>query len=195
MAETLPQKIFGMEIGTVIYGAGKGILRSFEDFQFCVEPHINHSANEILYFGDLDYEGIGIYERLADLFSGSMEEAANAGWAGDKSTGLAPEVLSGCAGKSAKPHPDALLAGAGEELPNLTEKRHEIRPFIQAYEKMIEKALKFGTDFLPQMSENQNHKLSGKFFRYFNHQTKQAMERILLENRYIPQEIVTITDY
>lgn len=50
-AASSPGKIFGREIGTVIYGAGKGILRSFEDFQFCVEPHINHPNNEILYFG------------------------------------------------------------------------------------------------------------------------------------------------
>lgn len=61
--------LFGQEIGTVIYGAGKGILRSFEDFRFCVEPHVNDPRNQILYFGDLDYEGIGIYERLAELFA------------------------------------------------------------------------------------------------------------------------------
>ena len=59
--------LFGAEISTVIYGAGKGILRSFEDFGFCVEPHINDASNRILYFGDLDYEGIGIYERLREL--------------------------------------------------------------------------------------------------------------------------------
>lgn len=62
------RSMFGEEIGTVIYGAGKGILRSFSDFRFCVEPHINAAQNRILYFGDLDYEGIGIYERLYELF-------------------------------------------------------------------------------------------------------------------------------
>ncbi len=68
-------QIFGVETGTLVYGAGKGILRSYEDFGFCVEPHINASQNEMLYFGDLDYEGIGIYERLAALFeNGGMEE-------------------------------------------------------------------------------------------------------------------------
>ena len=135
--------IFGRKIGTVIYGAGKGILRSFEDFRFCVEPHINHPDNEILYFGDLDYEGIGIYERLAALFSEGKE----------------------------------------------------IKPFVQAYEKMIEKAQEYGRDFLPEMSENQNHSLSGLFFRYFSDETKETIGKLLETGKYIPQEIVTITDY
>lgn len=60
--------IFGMETGTLIYGAGKGILRSFRDFSLCVEPYMNDSSNRIYYFGDLDYEGIGIYENLYHLF-------------------------------------------------------------------------------------------------------------------------------
>lgn len=67
------QSMFGEEIGTVIYGAGKGILRSFSDFRFCVEPHVNDTENRILYFGDLDYEGIGIYERLHGLFCAEHE--------------------------------------------------------------------------------------------------------------------------
>ncbi len=61
-------QIFGINIGTLIYGAGKGILRSFEDFKFCGEPYMRERENTIYYFGDLDYEGIGIYEKLALLF-------------------------------------------------------------------------------------------------------------------------------
>ncbi len=53
--------ILGVEIGTLIYGAGKSIHKSFQDFTFCVEPYLNDNRNEILYFGDLDYEGIIIY--------------------------------------------------------------------------------------------------------------------------------------
>lgn len=60
--------ILGTQIGTLIYGAGKGILRSYQDFIFCVEPYMKDSSNTVLYFGDLDYEGIGIFERLADNF-------------------------------------------------------------------------------------------------------------------------------
>ena len=66
------ERIFGTETGTLVYGAGKGILRSYEDFRFCVEPHIRDERNRILYFGDLDYEGIGIYERLAELFDTAL---------------------------------------------------------------------------------------------------------------------------
>ena len=61
-------EIFGTEVGTLIYGAGKGILRSFQDFDLCAEPYMKDSRNKILYFGDLDYEGIGIYENLAERF-------------------------------------------------------------------------------------------------------------------------------
>ncbi len=60
-------RILGIPIGTLIYGAGKGILRSFQDFELCVEPYMKDKRNDIFYFGDLDYEGIGIFERLAEI--------------------------------------------------------------------------------------------------------------------------------
>ena len=53
-------EIFEVKIGTLIYGGGKRVIRSFNDFDFCVEPHMRKKENKILYFGDLDYEGIGI---------------------------------------------------------------------------------------------------------------------------------------
>lgn len=62
--------VFGTPFGTLIYGAGKGILRSFQDFSFCVEPYMRAQENQLYYFGDLDYEGIGIFERLAEGFMG-----------------------------------------------------------------------------------------------------------------------------
>ena len=135
--------IFDKKIGTVIYGAGKGISRSFEDFRFCVEPHINAPENEILYFGDLDYEGIGIYEHLEQTFASD----------------------------------------------------HEIMPFVAAYEKMVQKAGECGRDFLPDSSERQNRNISGRFFRYFSEEMTDAMKQILASGKYIPQEIVRITDF
>lgn len=72
-------RILGIEIGTLIYGAGKGILRSFQDFMFCVEPHMREKDNTILYFGDLDYEGIGIFERLAEGFERAQVSSVQQG--------------------------------------------------------------------------------------------------------------------
>jgi len=60
--------IFNVEVGTLIYGAGKSIHKSFKDFTFCVEPYLNDPQNELLYLGDLDYEGILIYENLYNDF-------------------------------------------------------------------------------------------------------------------------------
>lgn len=59
--------ILGECIRTLIYGAGKRILRSFEDFSLCAEPYMKDEKNFIYYFGDLDYEGIRIYEALSEL--------------------------------------------------------------------------------------------------------------------------------
>jgi hypothetical protein len=136
-------QLFGERIGTVVYGAGKGILRSFADFEFCVEPYMRDSRNTLLYFGDLDYEGIGIYERLEQLF---REE-------------------------------------------------RRICPFVKAYEKMMEKARNFGFDFLPDTSENQNRNISEYFFHFFSESTAESMKALLASDRYIPQEIINITDY
>ena len=66
-------ELFGMKTGTLIYGAGKGILKRFQDLDVCMEPYMTDEENEIYYFGDLDYEGIGIYERLAALFREKWE--------------------------------------------------------------------------------------------------------------------------
>ena len=58
--------VIGLSIGTLIYGAGKGIWRAFEDFDSSAEPYMKASGNQFFYFGDLDYEGILIYEKLAE---------------------------------------------------------------------------------------------------------------------------------
>ncbi len=60
--------ICGMETGTLIYGAGKRVIRSFQEFDLCAEPYMKQERNRMYYFGDLDYEGIGIYENLAGMF-------------------------------------------------------------------------------------------------------------------------------
>jgi len=64
--------ILGLSIGSIIYGAGKGIQRSFKDFTFCVEPYLSNERNNVLYFGDLDFEGILIYESLQREFKDKL---------------------------------------------------------------------------------------------------------------------------
>lgn len=58
------EKILGRRVDTLIYGAGKRILRSFKDFDISSEPYLRHEKNCFIYFGDLDYEGILIYQQL-----------------------------------------------------------------------------------------------------------------------------------
>lgn len=62
------ETILGLPVGTLIYGKGKGIIKSFKDFTFCVEPYLSDKSNQIIYLGDLDYEGILIYEQLSAVF-------------------------------------------------------------------------------------------------------------------------------
>ena len=61
-------KILGIDIGTLIYGRGKGIIKSFSEFDLIAEPYLLNKNNQILYFGDLDYEGIIIYESFYRQF-------------------------------------------------------------------------------------------------------------------------------
>ena len=61
--------IFGQPIGTLIYGAGKRVWSTFKDFPLSAEPYLLAEGNNFVYFGDLDYEGILIYEKLAQSFS------------------------------------------------------------------------------------------------------------------------------
>ena len=71
----------------------------------------------------------------------------------------------------------------------------EIKPFTQAYEKMLEKAGAKGKDFLPDTIEKQNRNLSGVCFRYFEESAEARMKRILESGKYIPQEIINIADF
>ena len=143
--------ILGTRIDTLIYGAGKGVLRSFRDFDLCVEPYMKDSRNMMLYFGDLDYEGIGIYENLAEMF----------------------------------------------------QERWGIRPFIPAYLAMMQKAKTAANSgdekqmltCLPDTKERQNRNIRDLFFSYFGEADVKKMKKILEVGKYIPQEILNITDF
>lgn len=60
--------ILGTEIDTVMYGAGKGVIKAFKDYSISVEEYLSNKENTILYFGDIDYEGIGIYEGFYEAY-------------------------------------------------------------------------------------------------------------------------------
>lgn len=66
------EKILGLRIGTLIYGGGKGIYKTFEDYVSSVEPYFADKNNQVYYFGDLDYEGILIYEILSEKYKDSI---------------------------------------------------------------------------------------------------------------------------
>lgn len=134
-------EIFNVRTGTLIYGAGKGILCSFQDFDLCAEPYMKSPENTILYFGDLDYEGIGIYENLAAKFTN----------------------------------------------------RWKITPFLPAYEAMLRKAAHIKT--LPETKEHQNRNIHSEFFSYFDEKIVCEMKSILERNRYVPQEILNMSDF
>ncbi|MCR3921181.1 MAG: DUF2220 domain-containing protein [Firmicutes bacterium] len=53
----------GQPIDAIIYGSGKTIEKSLADYEHTVEEHLLKPA-ALYYWGDLDYEGIAIYERL-----------------------------------------------------------------------------------------------------------------------------------
>ncbi len=133
-------KILGVSVGTLIYGAGKGILRSFLDFELLAEPYMTHEKNTFYYFGDLDYEGIGIWENLSEL----------------------------------------------------CKETRRLIPFVPAYEAMLEKA---ENRELPDTKELQNRRIGPSFFTHFSEPAVEKMKRILESGKYIPQEILNITDF
>jgi hypothetical protein len=67
------QKLFlGEEIHSIIYGCGKNIEKSLEEYKYTVEDYLLKPI-KMLYWGDIDYEGIGIYERLKRRYSGIFD--------------------------------------------------------------------------------------------------------------------------
>ena len=134
--------ILGIRIGTLIYGGGKGIHRSFQDIDVCGEPYMKQMDNIILYFGDVDYEGILIYEKFVELFS----------------------------------------------------EQYQIKPFVEGYHKMLEKAYKIGIENLPETKEGQNQNIGNSFFDVFEGKERIQMQNILRSMKYIPQEILNVED-
>lgn len=134
--------LIGVAVGTVIYGKGKGIIKSFQDFEYCVEPYLTDEKNIIYYFGDLDYEGIKIFETLYETYSHAFQ----------------------------------------------------IKPFLQGYEKMIEKAKQVGFH-LPFTKEGQKENIKDDFLGFFSDENQKFLINLLESRRYIPQEILNQRDF
>lgn len=64
-------KFLGEDLDTIIYGSGKNIEKSLEEYEYTVEEYLLKPI-KVLYWGDIDYEGIGIYERLKKRYSGIL---------------------------------------------------------------------------------------------------------------------------
>lgn len=56
------KNILGIEISTVVYGAGKSRIPSIKEFEHYTEDYISNENNRFYYFGDIDYEGIVIFD-------------------------------------------------------------------------------------------------------------------------------------
>ena len=59
-------RLCGSSFGTLIYGGGKKVISMFRDFSISAEPYMTADKNSFFYVGDLDCEGIRIYESLAE---------------------------------------------------------------------------------------------------------------------------------
>lgn len=69
----ISSSILGLNIGTVVYGGGKSKIPSLNEFKYYTEDYISDSNNTFYYFGDIDYEGLGIYESYRNRTSGQID--------------------------------------------------------------------------------------------------------------------------
>ena len=164
------REIFGNHISTVIYGAGKGIYRSIADLDFCMEDYMKCPQNEYLYFGDLDYEGLGIYEHLAESLSGSYE------------------IKPFTAAYERMLEKAMQYEGGIRSETEADQEGNESMPLAET------QAARGNGITLPETKDAQNRNLSGKFMSFFAPESVERMEKILESGRYIPQEIITIQD-
>ena len=163
------ERICGIPIGTLIYGGGKRIARAFDDFEIFAEPYMvvpKEEENHFFYVGDLDYEGIAIYESLAkrqreyrridpcmEIYNRMLDKVLEYGRAGERKNQIEKTELGGQNDQE---------------------------------DKMIQS--------LPQM-KNQNRIDITSFASDFTDTRKTLLGKILAAGRYVPQEILSVTDY
>jgi hypothetical protein len=128
------ENIIGEDISTLIYGGGKNINKASNDFKISVEDYVSDSRNTILYFGDLDYEGIIIYEGLYELFS--------------KEYNIMP-FMSGYKKMIDKAKAESICLPKTKEGQNKNISEIFLTEFDKEYRNQIEKILKDGL-YIPQ---------------------------------------------
>lgn len=62
------QTLYGRKIGSLVYGSGMGVVGSARHPVASLAQHVAREENTFLYFGDLDYAGIRIYEAFCRVF-------------------------------------------------------------------------------------------------------------------------------
>lgn len=168
--------ILGQEIGTLVYGGGKRILSCFKDFQLSAEPYLLHPENRFIYFGDLDYEGILIYEQLVQIFrSSSVLKPFVTAYTVmlDKALGVK------CAAGSQT---------AGEEVP-------EQKGLDQEAHRQRKRAMEAALEKLPLTKDKQNRQIGTRFLASFTDRERALMQAVLQAGRYIPQECLNRQDF
>lgn len=148
--------ICGILFGTLVYGGGKRVVRAFEDFAISAEPYMRDFRNHLFYVGDLDYEGIGIYESLVK-----------------------------------KVKEESVLMSEKDFTDNNPTERI-IEPCIEIYNRMLDKVCDI--EKLPVM-KNQNVIDITEFTAGLTEERRGKLKIILESGRYIPQEILSVTDY
>lgn len=78
------------------------------------------------------------------------------------------------------------------QLAEVMEKDYKLTPFVKAYEAMIIKANGLS---LAKTKPGQNRYIALEFLNCFNQETSQQITELLERGDYIPQEILTITDF
>lgn len=58
------ERVLGVHIDSIVYGAGHRIERSISDLESGVQSFLLQPENTLLYWGDLDYEGLRIFQSL-----------------------------------------------------------------------------------------------------------------------------------
>lgn len=65
--------VLGIDISTVVYGGGKSKIPSLSEFKYYTEDYISDTNNKFYYFGDIDFEGLVIYDSYRKSTSDEIE--------------------------------------------------------------------------------------------------------------------------